>query len=444
VAWARHNGISLILNMHVPPGGFQSNGAGDALWNEAGKQDRLVALWQAIARRYRGETAIAGYDLLNEPQSPCSRQQWVDLATRLHAAIRAVDPEHTIVVERTNSVGADWSNDADMNFFLLPDSNVLYEFHFYSPIEYTHQHTSWTGFGEAGPYPDASKLASGNLSWYGWSYLPGAPPAAPSGSSDWTYFESQPYRIDDPAIKVLAVVLLSELNAGTAYFDDVVVKEYDADGVLVGTVVQMDLESLDGWSFWTAGNTGTSGVSTTEAHSGQASLFISNTEHDANLTNTARRLVVVPGHSYSVGGWIKGVNVSSASRPDPRGTWTQNSRALIRLDYFSSDGPVLVRDKAALAAELDRYVAWGRAHGVPLYLGEFGVFRSCFEDGRGGLAWVADMLDLLVERQLSFTYHSYHEDAFGIFRSDPATTLPAPLHANLPLIDLFKAKLDAL
>ena len=34
IAWAKAHGVYLILNIHVPQGGFQSNGAGIALWND--------------------------------------------------------------------------------------------------------------------------------------------------------------------------------------------------------------------------------------------------------------------------------------------------------------------------------------------------------------------------------------------------------------------------
>src|SRR5215471_15556903 len=100
---------------------------------------------------------------------------------------------------------------------------------------------------------------------------------------------------------------------------------------------------------------------------------------------------------------------------------------------------VQARDKAFLAAELQRYVAWGRAHGVPLFLGEFGLHQPCF-DGRGGLRWVEDMLDLVEENRLSFSYHAYHEDGFGLYRGGGAID---PARANQGLIDLFTRKLAA-
>jgi len=45
---AKENGIKLILNMHVPQGGFQSNGEGGALWDIEENQKRLIALWRQL------------------------------------------------------------------------------------------------------------------------------------------------------------------------------------------------------------------------------------------------------------------------------------------------------------------------------------------------------------------------------------------------------------
>jgi endoglucanase len=117
-----------------------------------------------------------------------------------------------------------------------------------------------------------------------------------------------------------------------------------------------------------------------------------------------------------------------------------DAQVQIRLDFLGSGAPIQVRNKAFLASQLDRYLAWGHAHGVPLLLGEFGLFRPCFENDRGGLRWVEDMVDLAAQAGLSFTYHAYHEDGFGLYRGDGVID---PSRANQPLIDLFTRKLAA-
>ncbi|HET9929202.1 MAG TPA: hypothetical protein VFQ35_00880, partial [Polyangiaceae bacterium] len=153
------------------------------------------------------------------------------------------------------------------------------------------------------------------------------------------------------------------------------------------------------------------------------------TSSDASLGGYGYYFKPTKGHSYSLSGWIRAENLPSGAV------------AQIRLDYIGSTTPVTARDATALAAPIDDYLSWGNRNGVPMYLGEFGVYRACFEGDKGGLNWVSDMLDLLRERSLPFTYHAYHEDAFGIYYGDG--TLPDPENANRPLIDLFTAKLGS-
>lgn len=159
IEWARKHGIYLILDMHSPPGGYQSNAGGLELWENRDKQLRLLALWRHIAERYSEETIIAGYDILNEPVVSRSRAQWENLAEEIVQEIRSVDQNHLLIVANTMMVAdRPWTFERRRNFFLVNDENVLYTFHFYHPIEYTHQNTSWTGFPEAGNYPDESKI----------------------------------------------------------------------------------------------------------------------------------------------------------------------------------------------------------------------------------------------------------------------------------------------
>lgn len=425
IAWARRHGVYLVLNMHVPPGGFQSNGEGHALWEAPANQDRLVALWRAIAAHTAKEPMIAGYDLLNEPGVTHSKAQWQALAGRIARAIREVDREHLLIVERVNSIARQWKNDLDMNFFLLDDPNVVYTFHFYEPFAYTHQMASWAKMGEGGPYPDAALVAhGGDTRWLGIATFDG--PKLPPGDSPWTHVESAPLAATDPRARIGHLALVARAVAGgRATFDDLTVDEYDEHGARVGQVMRLDLRNTAGWYFWTANGSGHAG-STAEGHGGPGALTIEGTTDDANLGSAQREFRPRPGHVYTVSGWMKGERL-------PAGSGVQ-----IRLDFLDSDGPVMGRDKAFLASEFGRYVAWGHAHGVPLFLGEFGLHRPCFEDGRGGLAWVSDMLDLADAHGLSFTYHAYHEDGFGLYRGSGPVD---PARANQGLIDLFTRRL---
>ncbi|WP_339074305.1 glycoside hydrolase family 5 protein [Teredinibacter turnerae] len=253
IAWARAQGVYLILNVHVPQGGFQSQGNGRKLWQDVDLQKRFIAMWRAIAERYRDEPVVFGYDLLNEPGVTRAKQQWQRLAQRTVDAIRLVDKKHPIIVERVNSINRRWENDADMNFVTVDGDNIIYTFHCYDPYFYSHQGIPW----------DAS------------------------------------------------------------------------------------MKNRDG------------------------------------------------------------------------GVWPDQSRQHTR---------------AFLARTIDQYLAWGKAHNVPLYFGEWGTYKANFEADRGGLNYLRDMLSVLEERKLTNTFHVYHEESFGIYRGDGPLD---PANVNQPVIDMF-------
>jgi len=131
--WCEAHGIYVILDLHAAPGGQSRLTPSDPatkdklLWASADAQERTVALWRAVAERYRDRTIVAGYDLINEPLPPREEADQLRVLTnRIVAAIREVDPYHLIVVE-----GGRFSSDFSM--FPGPVSgNQMYGFHMYT------------------------------------------------------------------------------------------------------------------------------------------------------------------------------------------------------------------------------------------------------------------------------------------------------------------------
>jgi hypothetical protein len=170
IKMAKKYDMQLVLNMHYPQGGFQSNGNGMELWTEENNKKRLAALWAEIAKRYKNETAIAAFDLLNEPVAPKKSSmeetfaQWQDLALEIARSIRAENTNHMMIVERLNACKnletgiSNWDNNmnGNMNFFFINDKNTTYEFHVYDPFVFTHQNASWveSSKGVFSVYPD--------------------------------------------------------------------------------------------------------------------------------------------------------------------------------------------------------------------------------------------------------------------------------------------------
>lgn len=92
---------------------------------------------------------------MNDPVFASAPEQWVTLQATLIATIRKNAPKHTIMV--TGAEGATIS--ALQHLTPLQDPNLVYEFHFYEPIPFTHQGASWMpepiGFLRDVPYPSS-------------------------------------------------------------------------------------------------------------------------------------------------------------------------------------------------------------------------------------------------------------------------------------------------
>jgi Cellulase (glycosyl hydrolase family 5) len=127
--WAQKYRVYVVLDMHAAPGGQASGFVYDStsprLWGSTRDQDATVAMWHAIASRYRSRSVIAGYDLLNEPWPWPTGQALVRLYARTIAAIRRVDRRHTIILEGALDA-------RDFSIFKAPlASNMAYSPHMY-------------------------------------------------------------------------------------------------------------------------------------------------------------------------------------------------------------------------------------------------------------------------------------------------------------------------
>ena len=133
--------IYTIIDLHAVPGYQNQHWHSDnpthkaLLWKHKDFQDRTVVLWEAIARHYRDEPWVAGYDLINEPADPTG-EVVVPFFQRLRDAIRKVDPVHILFIE-----GNTYAREFDG--FDPTWENVVYTNHDYAG----------PGFISGGPYP---------------------------------------------------------------------------------------------------------------------------------------------------------------------------------------------------------------------------------------------------------------------------------------------------
>lgn len=441
VVWARNAGVRLIVSMMHPPCGYQGNGYTGTFWTGGSAvgscQDRLKALWTAIAQRYQNEPVIASFDLMNETM-PANQAQYVAYIQQLIAAIRTVDSRHVVQVQSC------FASDCEEPP-LVSDANTLYDFHHYDYWQASSQ-LSYGGdqgdtnmrYGDASSavLPYSSDVTAGTV----WENAP-----IPTGTTGWTWYEGSVFTLNNPNVVTLIPVLVSNTNTGKVTVDDFVVREYDPAGALVRVVQNIDLEkkpstwylldSYDPFLSYTSLTTtqrvsGTTGSKVIEStgHRGAASVSISNANGKylvkmPNLSFSGRQ-----GYRYQISGWIKGTNATGGT--GALGLQLQTNKSYVTVQSYT---------KSFLEQSLLTYgIQFSLSHNVPINIGEFGQSPRNYTADRGGLAWMADTLDLMAQYGVSGQSWNWHSTSFGIYTN--LYGYPDADYVNADLIALFQAQ----
>lgn len=142
IGWCKKYGLYAFIDMHAAPGGQTGSNIDDGfqeiprLFIDSDNWEKALSLWEKIAERYKDETAVAGYDLLNEPLRPnrpgapiedldCFIPSLIHFYDACVARIRSVDKNHMFSIE-----GAHWARDTRV-FNHLYDPNMCIHFHAY-------------------------------------------------------------------------------------------------------------------------------------------------------------------------------------------------------------------------------------------------------------------------------------------------------------------------
>jgi len=101
---------------------------------------RFFRFWTSFAHHFAGTDPERIYfEVLNEPEG-VNGYRWAGEQARLIALIRAQTPRHTII-----ATGEGWGGiDGLLQLEPVRDGNVIYSFHDYEPMEFTHQGASWS------------------------------------------------------------------------------------------------------------------------------------------------------------------------------------------------------------------------------------------------------------------------------------------------------------
>lgn len=425
IAWAEKYGIGLILNMHYPQGGYQSQGNGTALWTDEENKKRLTALWGEIAKRCADETAVIGYGLINEPVVPKlstmekTVAQCDELMQRITDEIRRYDSRHLLFIEgvcgvRDMATGkTEWEVPVELRA-LVDDPLAVYESHFYEPFFFTHQSA-----GDNVVYPDPTLRAEDYISWY----VRSEGLESRDADGGWRYFESAALSADEAANVLTPAPGAWNLGDGAAYYDDLKLTEMAADGSARVVWSEDFSEEKKPASTWSADGSGTAEYDAAHGRTALGCLKISG--NFGGFSAAFANVPMLEGCTYTLSGYVlKEAQDGSA--------YINADLALARSFYTVNRDYIFER--------LDSCAEFARSHNVPLYLGEFGADNAS-AGAPGGERWAADVLDWLDENGVSFSYHAYHEPMFGLYpNGDDYEYLTGRREL---LADVFRRKLSA-
>jgi endoglucanase len=223
-------GIYVVIDMHGVVGGQStSDDTGeenvDAYWTNSTDQSETTYMWTQIASHYNGNGAVAGYDILNEPDGAPSTAAVLSAYASLYNTVRSVDGSHMIIIEGTFG-NWDWS--------MLPNpvlygwTNIVYSMHEYqfggttaqceagsdNQVADFHNHLSWNVPDFIGEWNDMGNGAAcydysindynnAGISWTMWAYKATAG-LVPNGWGwyDPTYWPTTPNVSTDSATTI--------------------------------------------------------------------------------------------------------------------------------------------------------------------------------------------------------------------------------------------------
>lgn len=164
IKWCRKYGLNMVLDLHKTCGFVFDNPDYVGFFSDEKLQERFYRLWEQFAKRFGGNSDMLAFELLNEVTDQRFSDTWNKVIRSVIARIRAYAPDIRILV------GGYWncSIDAIYDLEIPRDENVVFNFHCYDPLIFTHQAAHWvpgmpSDFrisypGSAREYAEKSKL----------------------------------------------------------------------------------------------------------------------------------------------------------------------------------------------------------------------------------------------------------------------------------------------
>lgn len=424
--------LKAILSLHY----FGINESGDFYKGSVSQPDinALKEFWKKISNKYVTNNVIAGYDLLNEPS--CSTT-FTETTLYSHyeniiEELRNSGDEHIIFI--SDPVNK-FDNSSDGHFLAeafkkVTDNNVVYQFHWYKPVEFTHQTVYNDPFFELGAsYPLVSyRGISPDGGYRGiWGELESNENKIKNTNGNWqTYTGSwvnlkQHIRNDGRLADDLSLFGVSLFCGGTN-------GEIEIDNITLncrltsqpGNVWEIVLPNSN-FDYATKYKNNDHALPSAYPANWSIATDLSPAQYTAELKNGALYFKASAPSTYAT--WKHETNKHTTYLTISE-NYEYQIQAEVKIqnntigDFYAGfefyEALPTIYDKQYSATRITGYYGeWGISNHVPLYCGEWGVadpskaLNGYPNAPEQQVAWIDDMASILRTKGLHWTYHDY-------------------------------------
>lgn len=139
IEWCGKYNLNTVLDLHKTIGYIFDDKNYCRFFTDESLQDNFVRVWEEFTRRYGKYSERVAFELLNEITAEETAQTWNRIAERTVKAIRRMNQDVRIILG-----GIYNSSIYGLRLLDKPyDGNIVFTFHCYSPMIFTHQSAYW-------------------------------------------------------------------------------------------------------------------------------------------------------------------------------------------------------------------------------------------------------------------------------------------------------------
>ena len=139
ITWAKNNNLNMILDLHETYGFVFDDESKVEFFSNRSVRERFFKLWEEFSNRYAKYKDMLVFELLNEVTKEEFGPIWNETIIEAVSRIRKIDKDILIIFGGTR-------NNSLSDLVKLPiinDKNLIYTFHCYEPLIFTHQGAYW-------------------------------------------------------------------------------------------------------------------------------------------------------------------------------------------------------------------------------------------------------------------------------------------------------------